>query len=168
MEHRFVDDATFDALVRQGFFLANAALFGLSHRYGLPTIAGPAPGDEALADAVILRAPVLARFAEFVPRHLTYQIDDRPDRIAARLSTRGCPPAELLARLQDNRAETEAGRALADRIFLNGGSLAELADHVAAALIGDCATGPATPVTPATDAEAEAESTHLTTIGATP
>jgi putative lipase involved disintegration of autophagic bodies len=57
VEHRFVDDATFDTLVRQGFFLASAALLGLPYRYGLPTIAIPAPGDGTVADAVMLRAP---------------------------------------------------------------------------------------------------------------
>ncbi len=146
LEHRFVSDATFDALCRQGFFIGTAALSGLPFRYGLPWLADhprpgePGPGGPGPADAVMLRTPVLARFAELVAHRVVYQIDDRPERVAARLLARHCPPAELQARLDDNRLEVAAGRQVADRVFLNAGTLIELVDQVAAAVLRDTGT----------------------------
>jgi hypothetical protein len=49
----------------------------------------------------MLPTPVLAGFAEHFPRYLVHQIDDEPQR--------GPPaPAELQARLDDNRLEVAA------------------------------------------------------------
>jgi ribose 1,5-bisphosphokinase PhnN len=138
VEHRFVSDAAFDALCRDGFFLETGAMFGLPYRYGLPRMPERRRPDRSRpADAVMLRAPVLPRFSELVPHRVVYQIDDLPQRVAGRLQARAYPPAELQARLDDNRNEVAAGRRIADRIFLNAGPVGELADRVAAALVTD-------------------------------
>ena len=147
LEHRFVSEDTFDALCEEGFFLGTVALFGLPYRYGVPPISQAAgAGTTAPVDAIMLRAPVLPRFAALFPDYIVYQIDDQPQRNAARLHARACPPAELAARLDDNRVEAAAGRRLADRVFINDRPLPDLADQVAAALIADCRARAATPL----------------------
>ena len=66
-----------------------------------------------------------------------YQIEDTEARAGHRLCERGGSAADVAARLADNRRELDAGRQVADRVFVNDGSLAELADAVAATLAGD-------------------------------
>ncbi|MDQ1400426.1 MAG: hypothetical protein QOK20_2358 [Acidimicrobiaceae bacterium] len=86
----------------KGFLLGTTTLLGLPCRDGLPRIpnASGATGS-VLANAVMLPTPVLAGFAEHFPRYLVHQIDDEPQR--------GPPaPAELQARLDDNRLEVAA------------------------------------------------------------
>jgi guanylate kinase len=139
LEHRFVSDAVFDDLERCGFFVDTVALFGLPHRYGLPTI--PRATSPGGVDAVMLRAPVVARFATLVAPPLVYQVEDDLGRAAARLAARGCDRADLEARLADNVAECHAGRAIAHRVFVNDGSVTELVGAIAAALAEDvCVT----------------------------
>ncbi|MEY2451426.1 MAG: guanylate kinase [Acidimicrobiaceae bacterium] len=133
-EHRFVTPAEFDELCAQHFFVDTVAMFGLPHRYGLPPVHVTECGP---IDAVMLRAPLVARFAQVVPQHLVYQIEDNADRTRARLIARGCPSAELAARIDDNYDEIIAGRRLADRVFVNDGSIAELVDKITSALRAD-------------------------------
>lgn len=129
LEHRFVSEATFDVLERQGFFLDTVSLFGLPHRYGLPPVRR-SPGGPL--DTVMLRAPLVERFTAFVPDVHVVQVEDDPVRLRARLVARGCSPAELAARLRDNEAEIAAGRRIADRVLVNDGTLLDLAEAVAA------------------------------------
>ena len=133
-EHRFVTPEEFDELCAQRFFLDTVALFGLPYRYGLPPVD---VHDSGPIDAVMLRAPLVARFAHVVSHHLVYQIEDGADRTRSRLIARGCPPAELAARIDDNHKEIAAGRQLADRVFVNGGSISDLTDGIASALGAD-------------------------------
>jgi guanylate kinase len=132
LEHRFVDDASFDELVASGFFLDSVALFGLPYRYGLPPIRCTTDGR---IDTVMLRAPLVERFRQVVPRPLVVvQIEDEPLRIADRLHRRAASTLELRCRLEDNDRETVAGRALADRVLVNDGGLDELAEALEAAI----------------------------------
>jgi guanylate kinase len=136
-EHRFVTDAAFDRLCAQGFFLETVAWVGGVHRYGLPPLPDPSDGP---VDAVILRAPFVEAFAR---RHggdqLVYQIEDTVERARHRLALRGCPAAELAARLANHQRERLAGRRVAQRVFVNDQSLAVLVEAVAAALRDDLA-----------------------------
>ncbi len=138
-EHRFVSERQFDHLARRGFFADTVSLFGLPYRYGLPPLR---PAADGAIDTVMLRAPLVARFAAAVPAHVVYQIEDRPDRVVARLASRNSGHHDLEARLHDNRREVEAGRRIAHRVFLNDGSLTALAAAVAAAARSDIATAP--------------------------
>jgi guanylate kinase len=152
LEHRFVSDDEFDELCRRKFFIDTASLFGLPYRYGLPPLndgsadsadsAGSvgSVGSAGRVDAVMLRAPLVDRFAEHVPELTVYQIADTADRIRARLLARGTNSADIAARLLDNQAEVEAGRRIAHRTFVNDGSLYELTAYVAAALLADTST----------------------------
>jgi guanylate kinase len=140
LEHRFVSPAAFDELSAQGFFLDTVMMFGLPYWYGLPALR---LSDSGPVDAVMLRAPLIARFAQVVRRHLVYQIEDRADRTRARLIARGCQASELAARIDDNRKEIAAGRHLADRVFVNDGSLTDLVDKIASALGADLMRGAA-------------------------
>ena len=138
LEHRFVTPEEFDQLCARGFFLDTVMLFGLPYRYGLPAPVVSASGP---IDAVMLRAPLIDRFAQVVPQHLVYQIEDSAERTRARLIARGCPIAELVARIDDNRTEIDAGRHLADRVFVNDGSLTDLVAKIASALGADVMQG---------------------------
>jgi guanylate kinase len=133
LEHRFVDDDAFDRLAAAGAFLDTISLFGLPYRYGLPSIVRSTDGR---VDVVMLRAPLVARFARTVgaPRAVV-QIEGDPVRIAERLRARGSSAAEVAARLADNRREVVAGRAVADRVLVNDGTLDELADRLVASVL---------------------------------
>jgi guanylate kinase len=129
LEHRFVDDATFDVLAETGCFLDTVAMFGLPYRYGLPPIAHSTDGR---IDAVMLRASLVDRLTRVLPDRPLFviQVEASPGRIHDRLSRRGGSPDERARRLEDNDCEARAGRAIADRVFCNDGSLAELVHSV--------------------------------------
>jgi ribose 1,5-bisphosphokinase PhnN len=63
------------------------------------------------------------------------QIEGDPVRLAERLRARGSSAAEVAARLADNRREVVAGRAVADRVLVNDGTLDELADRLVASVL---------------------------------
>ena len=127
-EHRFVDAAEFDALVHRRFFLDTVELFGLPHRYGLPRIDRSTDGR---ADVVMLRAPLVERFRAVVPDPaIVIQIESDPHRTADRLRRRGTGEADVLARLVDNEREAVLGRAVADVVVTNDGSIDELVDRL--------------------------------------
>jgi guanylate kinase len=132
VEHRFVSDATFDRLEERGHFVDTVTMFGLPHRYGLPAT-GPDP--VGLAEVVLLRAPLLDRFALVAPAFTVFQIEDTPERIGARLRARGTGLDELAARTADNAREIAAGRARAHRVFSNHRTIEALADDVVAAIV---------------------------------
>lgn len=134
LEHRFVSDVAFDRLRARGFFVETAAWVGVAHRYGLPPLPAPSRG---LVDAVILRAPFVQVFERRFGDQLVYQIEDTAARARRRLVLRGCPAAELAARLADHQGELLAGRRVADRVFVNGRSLTDLVEAVTAALRED-------------------------------
>lgn len=131
VEHRFVSDAAFDRLCQQEFFLDTVRPFGLPYRYGLPRIALSSSGP---IDAVMLRAPLVARMAAFVPDCRVYQIFDTAERTGRRLLERGSAPEEVAARLADNQREIAAGQLVSDRVFVNDRPLADLVADLAAAL----------------------------------
>lgn len=134
LEHEFVDDATFDALERDGFFLGTVQLPGLPFRYALPR---PALHDGGPLDAVMARAPFVPLFADDFPNRLVYQIEDTRDRARARLIARGSDEREIDARLRGHDEEICAGRVIADRIFVNEGSLDGLVRAMTDALMED-------------------------------
>jgi guanylate kinase len=135
LEHRFVDDASFDALRDAGFFLDTVELFGLPHRYGLPPLVRSTDGGGV--DTVMLRAPLVGRFRAVIREAaVVVQIEDDPVRLEARLRQRGGTPAELAARLDDNAREVVAGCRVADVVLRNDGSVDDLA-----AALADVAAG---------------------------
>lgn len=137
VEHRFVSHPKFERLAANGFFLHTVQLFGLADWYGLPPIEWSGDG---VVDAVMLRAPLVARFAQDYPDHVVYQVEASRDVMVERLGARGYGPDELRARLADNERECVAGHALAFRRFRNDGALAVVVDEVAAAVADDFAT----------------------------
>lgn len=131
-EHRFVDDQAFNAHVAAGAFLDTVSLFGMPYRYGLPPIERSSDGA---VDAVMLRASLVGRFkAVITDPSVVFQIEDDPVRMAARLRDRATSGADLRCRIEDNEREIVAGRAIADRIFVNQGTVEDLARRVADAL----------------------------------
>lgn len=131
VEHVFVSDADFDARDRAGGFLDTVAMFGLPYRYGLPPIDRAVDGR---IDTVMLRAPLVERFARFVPDHVVFQIEDDPARVEERLRARGGSADDLRARLDDNERELRAGRLVASRVFVNDRGIDDLAAAIRAAL----------------------------------
>lgn len=131
-EHRFVDDHTFDSYVTAGSFLDTVSLFGLPYRYGLPPIHRSSDGT---VDAVMLRASLVDRFRTAIADpSVVFQIEDDPVRMARRLRQRATSQADLRCRIDDNEREIVAGRAIADLVFVNQGTVENLADRVAGAL----------------------------------
>jgi guanylate kinase len=126
LEHRFVSEARFDQLVAAGCFAATGSLPGLPFRYGLPLAGANA--------VVLLRAPFVPVLAGLVPSLKVLQVVDRPERIAARLRRRQTSRAEVEARLADVEREARLGQALADRVFVNDSTVADLADRMAPAV----------------------------------
>ena len=131
LEHRFVSEDDYDHLDAVGFFLGTVRLCGLPYRYGLPRLA---LNDDGPIDTIMARAPFLDALATHLPARLIYQIEDSPERARRRLLARGNDAVELAARLGGARDEAASGRVVADRVFVNDRSLAELVDDVARAL----------------------------------
>jgi guanylate kinase len=134
LEHRFVDDAEFDALAREGFFIETVCMFGLPYRYGLPKLE---PHTDGRPTVVMVRAPLVDRLRAHVPVRCIYQIEADPLLVSRRLHARGSGAADTGARIADNEMEIAIGRRVADRTFNNNRSIQRLADHVAAALVID-------------------------------
>ena len=134
LEHRFVSDHEYDDLDAAGFFLGTVTLPGLPYRYGLPRLA--LAGDGPI-DTIMARVPFLDALAPHLPARLIYQIEDTPERARRRLLARGNDAIELAARLGGARDEARAGRAAADRVFVNDRLLCDLVDAVATALHHD-------------------------------
>ena len=143
VEHRFVTDGEFDELERRGFFVATCPMFGLPHRYGLPAVGEPRAGAVPL---VMLRAPHVPVVRRHHERVAVYQVEDGRERVAARLLDRHRDLAELGTRLRDYDAEIALGRAVADRVFVNGGEPADLVAAMGEAIAADF--GAAAPVRP--------------------
>jgi guanylate kinase len=125
IEHRFMDDAAFDELVTSGFFLDVVQPFGLPYRYALPAV--PRADSDAVP-AIMTRVAFIPLLRRFYTRPVVYQIEDDFGRARARvLARRG----EIGTRLDDHERERVAGRAVADRVFVNDGGV----DALAAALV---------------------------------
>lgn len=132
LEHRFVDDASFDDLAASGFFLGTVRLFGLPYRYGLPPIQRSTDGR---IDTVMLRAPLVERLGQVLPEPpFVVQIEGDQLRLDDRLLRRPGTALELRCRRADNQREAAAGRALAHRVLVNDGTLDDLAAALAAAV----------------------------------
>ena len=134
IEHRFVTDTEFDRLEREGFFLEVVRPFGLGHRYGLPAVPPPEPGE---VPAILARAPLMGLVVAHFPDHVVYQVEDSYERASARVLAGG---SDLGSRLDDYEAERRLGREVADRVFVNRTSVADLVASVAAAIAEDFAT----------------------------
>jgi guanylate kinase len=130
LEHRFVDDAAFDALEAAGAFLDTVSLFGLPFRYGVPPISRSRDGR---LDAFMLRAPHVPRcdLAIGAPRTVV-QIEADARRAADRLRARRTSDEEVQRRLADNERELVAGRGVADHVLVNDRTIEDLADELAA------------------------------------
>lgn len=123
-EHRFVDDVRFDELHHRGFFLDTVELFGLRHRYGLPPIRRSSDGR---IDTVMLRAPLVERFRAVVADSaVVVQIEGDLDQLGHRLRRRGTAAADVAGRIADNEREAVLGRAVADLVVRNDGTVDDL------------------------------------------
>jgi ribose 1,5-bisphosphokinase len=134
IEHQFVDDAAFDELARAGFFLDVVQPFGLPYRYALPVVRR-AEGDAV--PTVMMRVAFIPLLLGFYRRPVVYQVEDDLDRARTRVMARG---GEVGSRLADHEAERSAGREVADRVFVNTGDLAALAEALTRALAEDFET----------------------------
>lgn len=136
IEHRFVTEDEFTALVAAGFFLEVARPFGLPYRYGLPPVEGSCDGR---VPAIMVRAPFIPLVVRHFPCHVTYQIEDSFDRAKDRVVVSGGAAVELGTRLEGYEEERRLGHKLASRVFLNEASLPELIAAVAEAVGRDFA-----------------------------
>lgn len=128
-EHRFVGAASFDRLRDRGFFLDTVELFGLPHRYGLPPVHRCTDGR---VDTVMLRAPLVERFRVAVRvKPVVVQIETGADQLAQRLRARSTTDADVAARLVDNEREANLGRAVADVVVNNDGTVDDLIERLA-------------------------------------
>lgn len=137
IEHRFVDDAEFDDLEKEGFFLDVVRPFALPYRYGLPQIEEPPAGR---VPAIMVRAPHLPLVARHFPDHLIYQIEGTDDRTRARRSPAGSDEARPGTRYRGHEEERQLGRTLAHRVFVNATTPAELVSAMTNAIESDFPT----------------------------
>lgn len=135
-DHVFVSNEEFDAKVEEGFFLEQAALFGLSYRYGLPRINEMAI-DPAVIPVVLLNAPLLPLVKKYYDNFIVYQIEDSEERVAKRLARReqtGELPGD---RMKHFIEEVAAGRRYASRTFINQNTITSVADEIEASIRTD-------------------------------
>ncbi len=132
-----MSDTEFDARDADNFFLGTVTLPGLPYRYALPRLELT---DDGPVDTIMARAPFVDALRQYFPYQVVYQIEDTPQHAKARLLERGCDPSELVARLGCYAEEARAGRALAQRVFINDASLDDLVDAVTKKLQTDAAT----------------------------
>ena len=133
VDHRFCGDVEFDAMLARGRFAATGTLPGLGHRYGLPTL----PKGATRPLLVVGRARHVDALRRLGHHSVVYLITDDAERCSQRLTNRATDPIETRARLREHVAEVDAGRAMADRVFHNNGSLDRLVADVADALHTD-------------------------------
>lgn len=112
IEHAFVSPAEFDARAAAGDFLEVVQPFQLPYRYGAPPIRA-CPGR---VPALMLRVEFLSLLLRHYPDHKVYQIEAPKELVARRLGRRLTDPG---TRLEQYQREVEAGRARADRRFVN-------------------------------------------------
>lgn len=139
LEHRFVSEAEFKKKVGEGYFLEAAQLFDLPYWYGLPKLEKP---EGSRVATVMLRASLLPLMDKHYKNYTIYQIEDEREKTAVRLQEREAAGHKMGSRLKDYEDEISAGRARAQRVFTNDGTLEELAGQIATALIEDRLVGP--------------------------
>jgi ribose 1,5-bisphosphokinase PhnN len=137
-----VSDADFDRLEAEAYFLDTVRMFGLPYRYGIPPVRRPDGRETAV---VMLRAVLLGLLRRHYERPLIYQIEDTPERVAARLRERHSDAAELGSRLVDYDREVLLGRSQAHRTFVNSTDIPALAEQVKTALQVDLSRAAAVP-----------------------
>ncbi len=131
VEHRFVDDAEFDRLLNEGFFLQTISLFG--HRYGMPPVEQPSGG---VIPTIMMRAPRLNLVDEHYPEHVVYQIEAPFEEARARILAAG-GIAEDDIRVTGWKEERALGEQLADRGIKATGSGPRLIEIIERALSED-------------------------------
>ena len=129
LEHRFVDAETFEDMLAAGRFREVVQPFGLAYRYGLPAF----EVDDDLS-VVMLRAAFVGMFKHYYPTSVIYQIEAPYAQAHQAVIERG---GEAGTRLKDFKTEREAGRACADRVFVNNGTLDKVWEEVREALFRD-------------------------------
>jgi guanylate kinase len=139
VEHRFVTDAEFDALLRRGRFVATVRPFGLPYRYGMPAVRY---SRGAAVPLLMLRALLIPLLSGHYDRASIYQVEDSRARAAARLAARHPDASELGTRLRDYEAEVALGRAGASRVFVNDRDVASLVADMRRAIAADFGTVP--------------------------
>jgi guanylate kinase len=140
LEHRFVDEATFTKKADEGYFLDTAQLFSLPYWYGLPKLE---KSEGSRVATVMLQASLLPLMDKHYTNYTIYQIEDTLEKIAERLQKRHAAGHDVGSRLEDYQKEITAGRQRAQRVFINDGTLEDLAGRIATALIEDRLVGPA-------------------------
>lgn len=129
LEHKFVSSKEFDAYVAQGMFLEVVRPFGLPFRYGLPQII---PHKAQSVHVVMVRAPFVSLLKKHYPDCLIFQIERSRELAEAELTRR--QDESIGTRLNGFDEEIALGRKLADKVFVNDGTLTALVDKIEAAL----------------------------------
>lgn len=134
LEHHFVSPAELEAKQAQGYFLEVVQMFGLPFKYALPPVEHDRPG---IIPTVMLRASLMSMLPKHYPNFITYQIEDSLPRVRERLMARKLQGEELGSRLQDYDTEVQAGRGLAQRIFINKDDIETLVNQLELAITED-------------------------------
>ena len=130
VEHRFVDDAEFDRLEGEGFFLETISLFG--YRYGMPAVEQPPAG---VIPTIMLRAPRLNLVESHYPEHVVYQIEGEFEDARRRAIANGIAEDDI--RVTGWKEERALGAGLADRVIKATGQVSNLIEDLERALAED-------------------------------
>lgn len=145
-DHKFVSDEAFDRQSRIGGFIDERPLYGF--RYGLPFLAAPPEGKEALT---VLKPVFIPKFIAHFPAARIYQIEASFDVVEDRMKARGQAREDIDRRLQVYESEAAEARSMADVVINNDGPLEQTVDQVRAQIVldrhmYDGQTGAATPL----------------------
>ena len=132
-DHRFCDDAEFDALLASGAFEAIGGLPGRPYRYGLPILNRRITKPQL----VMARASHVGTLRSLGQPTVVYQVEAAAAECRRRLGERGTGSVDHNVRASRHAADIAAGRCCADRVFHNDSTIDDLASAVAAALHTD-------------------------------
>ncbi len=134
VEHHFVSEKAFKKAEAEGTFLETVQMFDLPYWYGMPVVD---PAKATKIPLVVLRAALIDNFYKYYTHAVVYQIEDTVERVRQRLEARKIHGEALGSRLEHFQKEVTAGRALADRTFVNNGKPEELVQQIINALEHD-------------------------------
>lgn len=117
-DHTFISALHFKSHDATGGFFAKRFLYG--NHYGIPVLKRPA---EDRIPLLVLKPVFIEELLGGFPNMRVYQIEASPEVLMERMLQRGQSDSDIARRMEEQAAETLAGRALAHCIFNNDGPL---------------------------------------------
>ena len=135
IEHEYISKVMFDQKEKNGFFAHKPfALFNLPYRYAMPLV--QVPRDNKVP-SFMGRVMIVPALNNIYPERIIYQVEAPYDFVSTRLKNRVKSGAPIGTRLEDYDKEVSDGRKIAQRVFINDGTLNGLFNQVKVAIETD-------------------------------